>query len=415
MKVLVIEPCYFGLGYLRALKEMSISCIVATSDANFPDIHGYRDLVEHVVVCDVSNPNEIQSAVKEINQLNFISAVVPGNQFVTESAARFAVKHDLLGLTVSSANLGVHKDKARIAYQRSAAPSLQFCLVNSVQQALLESERIGYPLIVKPTSSASSKGVSLVYDDNELRAAFAVLSEMNFGVFGFQHRNEILLEEFADGNEFSVELALEKKQLRFAGVTEKWVTAPPYFVELGHVHPARISSAQADALISAAHQAAEALELETGVFHVELKLGENGPKIIECNPRPGGDHITTDLVPLATGVQLFEMHLDILLKKPIKPNTKNIRGAAVGFVVATEAGEFQELIGMEELSALPFLVRCVVEKKPGAAIRPPKSSEDRVAYIIVTGDNNEQAVKNLKTAMSMVKIRSITLKAPNEF
>ncbi|MDC7716584.1 ATP-grasp domain-containing protein [Vogesella sp. DC21W] len=415
MKVLVIEPCYFGLGYLRALKEMSISCIVATSDINFPDMHGYRDLVEHVVVCDVSNPNKIQSAIKEINQLDFISAVVPGNQFVTESAAGFAVKHDLLGLTVSSANLGVHKDKARVAYQRSAAPSLQFLLVKSVQQALLESERIGYPLIVKPTSSASSKGVSLVYDDAELRAAFAVLSEMSFGVFGFQHRNEVLLEEFADGNEFSVELALEKKQLRFAGVTEKWVTAPPYFVELGHVHPARISNAQADALISAAYQAAEALELETGVFHVELKLGKDGPKIIECNPRPGGDHITTDLVPLATGVNLFEMHLDILLMKPVKSSAKNIRGAAVGFVVATEAGEFQELIGMEELSLLPFLVRCVVEKKSGAKIRPPQSSVDRVAYIIVTGDDNEQAVQNLKTAMSMVKIHSIPLKASNEF
>jgi len=415
MKVLVIEPCYFGLGYLRALKKMSISCVVATSDINFPDIHGYRDLVECVVVCDVSNSNEIQSAMKEINQLNFISAVVPGNQFVTESAAEFAVKHDLLGLTISAANLGVHKDKARVAYQCNSAPSLQFLLVKSVQQALQESERIGYPLIVKPTSSASSNGVSLVYDDNELRAAFAELSKMNFGVFGFQHREEILLEEFADGNEFSVELALENKKIRFAGVTEKWVTAPPYFVELGHVHPARISNVQADALISAAYQAAEALELDTGVFHVELKLGKSGPKIIECNPRPGGDHITTDLVPLATDVNLFEMHLDILLKKPFKSNAKNIRGAAVGFVVATENGEFQELIGMEELSSLPFLVRCVVEKKSGAKIRPPQSSADRIAYIIVTGDDNEQAVENLKTAMSMVKIHSIPLKASNEF
>lgn len=413
MKVLVIEPCYFGLGYLRALKELSIPCVVATSDANFPDIHDYRDLVECVVVCDVSDPNEIQSAVKEVNQLDFISAVVPGNQFVTESAAGFAAKHDLLGLKESSANLGVHKDRARIAYQRNGAPSLQFFLANSFQQALLESKRIGYPLIVKPTSSASSKGVSLVYDDKELRAAFSVISEMDFGIFGFQHRDDILLEEFADGNEFSVELALERKKIRFAGVTEKWVTAPPYFVELGHVHPARISSAQADALISAARQAAEALELDTGVFHIELKVGKTGPKIIECNPRPGGDYITTDLVPLATGVQLFEMHLNMLLKNEVKPKEKDTRGAAVGFVVATETGEFQELIGTEELSVLPFLVRCVVEKKPGATIRPPQSSADRVAYIIVTGDNNEQAVKNLEKAMSMVKIRCNPLKAPN--
>ena len=77
--------------------------------------------------------------------------------------------------------------------------------------------------------------------------------------------------------------------------------------------------------------------------------------------------------------------------------------------------EFQELIGMEELSSLPFLVRCVVEKKSGAKIRPPQSSADRIAYIIVTGDDNEQAVENLKTAMSMVKIHSIPLKASNEF
>ena len=82
MKVLVIEPCYFGLGYLRALPKMSIACVVATSDINFPDIHGYRDLIEFVVVCAVSNSNEIQSAMhRQIPQLYFMPADVNGNQF----------------------------------------------------------------------------------------------------------------------------------------------------------------------------------------------------------------------------------------------------------------------------------------------------------------------------------------------
>lgn len=414
MKVLVIEPCYFGLGYLRALKEMSIPCVVATSETQLPDIHGYRRLVDHIVVCDVSNVDEIQLALKAVGKLNSIAAVVSGNQFVTEASAEFAAKHGLRGLSCTSASLGVHKDKARRAYQDFGAPSLQFSLVNSVPQALIEAERIGYPLIVKPTSAASSKGVSLVHHAAELQAAFAALSEMNFGVFGLQHRAEFLLEEFADGQEFSVELALEDKQLRFAGVTEKWVTAPPYFVELGHVHPARISSAQSEALITAAHQAAAALELETGIFHIELKWGKQGAKIIECNPRPGGDHITTDLVPLATGVNLFKMHLDMLLQKPMVRSSSQTCAAAVGFIVATEVGQLEEVIGWDALLALPYVERCVLEKKPGDAIRPPQNSADRIAYIIVTGEDSEQAARNLQTAMRMVELRSIPLKAQNE-
>ena len=132
-------------------------------------------------------------------------------------------------------------------------------------------------------------------------------------MFGLARRTEYLLEAFADGREFSVELALVDGTVRFSGVTEKWVTSPPSFVEIGHVFPARLPARQRQALLDAARSATQALGLDTGVFHIELRWTSTGPRIIETNPRPGGDHITTHLVPLATGIDLFKLHLRALL------------------------------------------------------------------------------------------------------
>ncbi|RQT03246.1 ATP-grasp domain-containing protein [Burkholderia contaminans] len=405
MKVLIIEPCFFGLGYIQAARALGLECWAVTSDATYPDQYDYRDQVRGVLVCPVNDAHAVKHALDEADLLPTIAAVVAGNQFVTVTAAKLVALLGLRGVPALAAECGVHKDLARHAYRQAGAPSLDYALVATLDDARAAAARIGYPLVIKPTSSASSKGVALLQDESALEPAYRQLQQTDFGMFGLARRTEYLLEAFADGREFSVELALVDGTVRFAGVTEKWVTSPPSFVEIGHVFPARLPARQRQALLDAARSATQALGLDTGVFHIELRWTSTGPRIIETNPRPGGDHITTHLVPLATGIDLFKLHLRALLgDAETTPPARNA-AAAVGFVVAPREGVLEALDGWDDVTRRDYVVHCGLEKKPGDRIRPPESSADRIAFVIVTGDTADIAADRVQAVLGDVVVR----------
>ncbi|RKU00811.1 hypothetical protein C7H84_24400 [Burkholderia sp. Nafp2/4-1b] len=405
MKVLIIEPCFFGLGYIQAARALGLECWVVTSDATHPDQYKYRDQVRDVLVCPVNDAQAVKQTLDEAGLQSTIAAVVAGNQFVTVTAAELAAMLGLRGVPPLAAERGVHKDLARHAYQQAGAPSLDYALVATLDDAQAAAARIGYPLVIKPTSAASSKGVTLLRDETALEPAYRQLQQTDFGMFGLARRTEYLLEAFADGREFSVELALVEGTVRFAGVTEKWVTSPPAFVEIGHIFPARLPTQQREALVDAARAATQALGLDTGVFHIELRWTSTGPRIIETNPRPGGDHITTHLVPLATGIDLFKLHLQALLGgSETTPRARNA-GAAVGFVVAPREGVLEALDGWDDVTRRDYVVHCELEKKPGDRIRPPESSGDRIAFVIVTGDTADIAADRVQRVLRDVVVR----------
>lgn len=192
-------------------------------------------------------------------------------------------------------------------------------------------------------------------------------------MFGMARRTEYLLEAFADGREFSVELALVDGTVRFSGVTEKWVTSPPSFVEIGHVFPARLPARQRQALLDAARSATQALGLDTGVFHIELRWTSTGPRIIETNPRPGGDHITTHLHSRSQPASICssstcERCWQIRNNAPARN-----AAAAVGFVVAPCEGVLEALDGWDDATRRDYVVHCGLEKQPGTAFVHPKA------------------------------------------
>jgi len=91
---------------------------------------------------------------------------------------------------------------------------------------------------------------------------------------------------------------------RFVAVTDKITSGEPYFVETGHTQPPGSLAPRGRPILDAARRGIEALGLDAAAFHAELRLGPSGPRLMEIGARLGGDRITSDLVPLSTGVDL---------------------------------------------------------------------------------------------------------------
>ena len=106
------------------------------------------------------------------------------------------------------------------------------------------------------------------------------------------------------------------------------------------------------ALVAAARAAAEALGIRNGPTYTQIRVGEDGPRVVELAARLGGGH-DAELCELATGVSLNDLALDFALgREPsVAPTQSRFGGACVLFLVAPE-GELRAVEGVEEAEAV---------------------------------------------------------------
>jgi len=196
---------------------------------------------------------------------------------------------------VHSAAIATNKHQMRLAFERAGLPSCRSILAEEgMDLAALD---LRYPLIVKPTDRSGSRGIRKVERPEELPAALAFAREPSF-------EKQALIEEFAEGREYSVEYVSWQGEHHFLAVTEKFTTGAPQFIETGHLQPPRHMSEKTLADIQAlVPKVLDSLEVRFGASHTELKVDEAGEiRLIECGARMGGDCIGSDLVRMSTGV-----------------------------------------------------------------------------------------------------------------
>lgn len=395
MSVLLIEPRYFGLGYFHACKALGQKVSVLTS--SFEDFNklNISDVDVAVYEVDLNDDAATLDLVASLMEAVHIQCCIAGSQFAVPIAGKISENFELPGLGVRESLFGVNKDEARAQYELHGVPSPKFFAIKSLAHLKGVVSSLKFPVVIKPVASSSSFAVELAHSPEELIETYERLKDINTAFLGFKAKVGFMVEEFIIGDEFSVELVLNGGHIVFSSVTEKWKTTSPFFVELAHIVPSE--NVRNDELVATAKAACESLELDTGVFHVELILADDGPKIVEVNPRPGGDKISTDLLPLALGRNVFEDHVRILcgLALNVTP-TQLQKHSAIFFFSASKNATMGSVDSLAELKLLPEVVDLVLYKKEGDAVVQPRSSEDRIGHVIMVANARDELVVLMK-------------------
>ncbi|MDE6319177.1 MAG: ATP-grasp domain-containing protein [Lachnospiraceae bacterium] len=259
-------------------------------------------------------------------------------------------------------------------------------------------EKLNGSCIIKPADNAGSRGVVLFDGTADAR-----------GVYDYSRDNSrngtVMVEEVMTGPEVSVEALVIEGEPHIITVTDKYITQPPYFVELAHCEPSILDGHTIEEIKAVAAQAIRAVGIENAPAHVEIKVTEDGPKIVELAARLGGDLITSRLVPLSTGIDL--VGASVLLATGEKPDLspKRQQGAAIHFIHAEKEGILSEIVLPEGLQGQAGVEEIALYKKLGEKINGTRSSNDRLGHVITTGATAEEAKALGEKILAQIKMR----------
>ena len=290
--------------------------------------------------------------------------------------ARIAEELNLPFYSVETAQWSTDKFQMKERFELGEVPHAQGRLISKVEEAA----GLVFPVIVKPRDNSGSRGVKLCRDNNELQISIVEALENS-------KLDTVLVEEFVEGPEYSIESLHHDGKSEVIQFTEKKTTEFPYNVELGHVQPANLSEENKQKIREIISRIGKALKFENCPSHTELKINERGIFVIETSPRLGGDYITSTLTPLSTGVNLEDELLKISLGETINPEPKEVQYAGVRFFNFQEGSVVKHTPDEGFVKGWPHVVDFSFTLKEGDKVNRITSSLNRYGQLILHAGN----------------------------
>lgn len=294
-KVLLLGGSRYILPVIEAIHNLGYYAI--TCDY-LPDniAHKYSDEYHNVSIIDKEAVLELAKELKVDGVMSF--ACDPGVVTAAYVAEKMGLPH-----SGSYESVCILQNKGRF---RKFLADNGFNVPNAKgyskkEDALKDIDFFNWPVIVKPTDSAGSKGVTKVDTPEELE------SSIDYAL-SFSHSNEFIIEDFlekvghsSDTDSFSVDGEL--KFVSFSAQRFDENCENPY-TPSAYSWPATISQDNQKELAGEIQRLLKLLNMKTSIYNIEVRECTNGKAyIMECSPRGGGNRLA-EMVRYATGVDM---------------------------------------------------------------------------------------------------------------
>ncbi len=390
-RLLLLGGSAFQIPVIEKAKELGLYVGVVDIDEKAPG----HSCADECFVCSIKDKEAVLKIARAFKADGILCGACDTG---VVTAAYVCEKLGLPGIGSESALKATDKYHMICAFREHGVAHPEFQQIKAGENILL-SDRLSYPLIVKPVDSAGSRGLNLITNENELVEKVTCCTHHS-------PSGEVILEEFMDGPEVSVEVVVVNGTPHILQITDKTTSGPPLFIEVSQSQPSALPTSSKQGIAELAAKAVLAVGLKNSTAHVEIKLTKAGPKMVELGARLGGDFITSYLIDTSVcGVNMMECAIQLALgETPDVSHYENSGTCVCVENVLSQGGVLTQIKGIQKLRRLKGVQQMISIAEVGKRYEAATSNADRIVYLITTGNTPEQARKVAQKAMNTLEL-----------
>ncbi len=409
-----MKPTYLLYINFRRLLRESISAFKAAHRLGYavmvigkslPEV--LQPYVDHYEYCDPSDQKMLETCIEKMIRQFVIEGIVCATETAVEASA---IIGERLGLpTLSLRTATAVRDKSILREKTKTIDQHVTLLleIENPEQLLAKlhayTQSNGFPYVIKPVNASGSTGIFVVHSQKDIdrfMSAMESIENTQYDTYSRRTQTAFIVEPYLDGQEYSVEGFVFNGEVFIVGVTYK-ETSEPYRLEIRHVFPALLTNEDERAIHRKVEIYLHALDINNASFHLEGKLQHKQGKVdfylIETAARPGGDYITSHLVPLALGYDFYENLARVSLKQNPQPVRERTCVAGIHYIFAEKEGILRGYTGLDKIMEHPLVQHIFVEVPQGETIiLPPKDfRKQRVIAVLSTASSHAHLQQHL--------------------
>lgn len=298
-----------------------------------------------------------------------------GSDLANTTVSFIANEFNLVGNSLNTTLYSTNKYEMRKVLYESKLPVPLFKCINSINEV----HGFSYPFMVKAVDRSGSRGITLVNNYDEYYKAFEESLKHSF-------EDYIMIEEYFEGTQFSVETFSQNGKHSFIGLTEEFYTGAPYFVEEKHIMPGRIDESVKEKIVNTVFKALTVLNVQNGASHTEIRVNNRDELcIIEIATRMGGD-FRYKLIELSNSLDYIDMVLQNSMGYHVEvPEVINKNGALIKYILNEQDYNcYKDLSKEIEIEQSEMIM-----DKFHTNIQ---DSSDRYGYFIIKGQSSQKCL-----------------------
>ncbi|PKA26679.1 dehydrogenase [Leptospira sp. mixed culture ATI2-C-A1] len=378
--ILIIGGGLLQVPIIQTAKTMRLHTVVA--DMN-PSSIGFQ-IADEAIVMSTKDVEGMVRESKKFVQNTQIHGVITAGTDASMTVAAVASALQLPGIRFVDAEAASNKVKMRQRLKEFGMPIPRFAAVWSLQDAKDALDSLTFPLVMKPADNMGARGVIKVNHKDDLTNAFRHAKR-------FCPTGELILEEYMEGPELSVDALAFQGQIRMTGIADRIIEREPYFIEVGHNMPSAMPKEVLDEVERVMAGGMRALGIHLGAGKGDIKVTKEGVKIGEIAARLSGGFMSAFTYPLSTGVNLNRAALLISLGETPDNLDPVISRVSIERSLLSKPGKLVSIGGVEETKKIDGVSEVFIQSKPGDIIKEPTNNIDKSGHVIIVADNLKEA------------------------
>ncbi len=402
--VIVIEPRSAGTALIAAAARLGATAhILSTNECRASrELHAAATTY---TLIDTASPNAVAAAACAIGA----DAIVPGCEHATGVAAEAATLLGLPHLQPEAAALTRDKYLNRLHLSDAGLAVPVTALITHRRDIMTAALQVGFPAVLKPVRRCG--GAQVTYVNSLAQLQLAAERAMRHGAFDSARETSkvLLLEQYMEGPEYSAEGYVSERGPRVVSVTERLLSAEPYFVEMGQFVEAALAAEHRTALVAYVERTAAQMGLTLGVFHAKVRMTRDGPVLIKLAACLGGHRIYR-LVELSRSISLPEIAIRSHLGDPEPAATIDTTPARCvsGVRFLAPLGErFAGSAAVERVRAMPGFQEVEVYSHIGGTVPQLATATGRIGHVLFTALDRPTLELRLAEALRALRFRHV--------